>query len=215
MANLYVCFDTETGGLNENQADLLTSFFCIMDENYSILEELNLKLKPDDGRLPVAEAGALKVNKINLQDHINDPETITYSEGRKKLEVLLRKHLKKNGRYSNLIPMGYNILGFDIRWVQKHLLPQEAWLSILHYKVWDVMQDADFLKRAGWFPSTIVSLSTVVDFLGLPVRGAHNAREDVMMTIDVAKKIMEIMKSKKEGGANGASTDLISLLEAE
>jgi hypothetical protein len=37
-----------------------------------------------------------------------------------------------------------------------------------------------------------------------------------MMTIDVDKKLAEIMKSKKEGGASTSQgQDLISLLEAE
>lgn len=212
---LVICFDTETGGLNENKADLLTAYFCVMTYDYQILEELYLKLKPDDGRLPIAEAGALKVNGINIAEHLADPETVTYSEGQKLLEAMFKRHLKRNGRYSNLTPMGYNILGFDIRWVQKYLLPQDVWQSLLHYKNWDVMQDVDFLKRVGWFPATLGSLSSVVEYLQVPSRNAHSAKEDTLMTIDVAKKIVEIMKSKKDGGGSGAGTDLITLLEAE
>lgn len=211
---LLMPFDTETGGLNENKADLLTAYFAIMTEDYQILDDLYLKLKPDGGRLPIAEAGALKVNGIDLQKHLSDPETVSYSEGKAKLVTMIKKHLKRNGRYSNIIPMGYNILGFDIRWTQKHLLDQETWESLLHYKNHDVMGAVDFLKKCGWFPSSLGSLSTVVEYLGLPIRNAHNAKEDVMATIDVDKKIMEIMKSKKDGG-QGVGQDLILLLESE
>lgn len=214
MSQLYMAFDTETGGLDENKADLLTAFFCIMDEEYKILDELYLKLKPDNGRLPIAEAGALKVNGINIQQHLADPETFAYSEGKDKIAAMIKKHLKKNGRFSNITPMGYNILGFDIRWVQKYLLPQDVWQSMLHYKTWDVMQDVDFLKRSGWFPKELGSLTTVVDFLGIPKRNAHSAREDTLMTIDVGKKIIDIMKSKKDG-VGSQQQDLISLLESE
>jgi DNA polymerase III epsilon subunit-like protein len=214
MSVLHVAFDTETGGLNENKADLLTAYFAIMTEDYQIIDELDLKLKPND-RLPIAEAGALAANKIDLRAHMADPETITYAEGQKKLETLLKKHLKRNGRYSNLVPMGYNILGFDIRWLQKHLLPQDVWISLMHYKNWDVMQDVDALKRWTWFPANLGSLVSVVEYLNVPTRNAHNAKEDTLMTIDVAKKIAEIMKSKKDGGGNAAGTDLIALLEAE
>ncbi len=214
MSQLYLAFDSETGGLDENKADLLTWYGGIMNEDYQILDEVYLKLKPE-GRLPIAEAGALKVNGINIQNHLADPETVTYAVGRERVIAMLKKHLKKNGRFSNITPMGYNT-PFDIRWTQKHLLSTEDWLSILHYKVWDVMQDVDFLKRAGWFPKELGSLGTVVDFLGIPKRNAHNAKEDTLMTIDVAKKVMEIMKSKKDGGSSaGAGQDLISLLEAE
>lgn len=214
MSQLYMPWDTETGGLNEKKADLLTAFFCIMNDEFQILEELYLKLKPDGGRLPIAEAGALKVNGIDLQKHLSDPETVTYTEGKEKLKVMIKRHLKRNGRFSNITPMGYNC-PFDVRWTQHHLLPQEDWESLLHYKNSDVMAAVDFLKEVGWFPKTLGSLGTVVDYLGIPTRNAHNAKEDTLMTIDVKKKIIELMKSKKDGGGAGASQDLISLLEAE
>lgn len=213
MSQLYMPWDTETGGFNENKADLLTAFFCIMDENYKILEELDLKLKPDDGRLPIAEAGALAVNKINIQEHLANPATVTYSEGRKQLDAMIRRHLKRNGRYSNISPMGYNC-PFDTRWTQKHLFPQETWESLLHYKMHDVMGAVDFLKKVGWFPKTIGNLESVVNYLQIPTRNAHTAKDDTYMTIDVDKKLTEIMRSKKEGGQS-ASQDLITLLEAE
>lgn len=206
-------FDSETGGLNENTADILTLYCAIMDEEYKILDEVNLKLKPDD-RLPVAEAGALKVNGINIQAHLADPETVTYTEGRKQLTEMIRRHLKKRGRFSNIRPFGYNV-PFDERWVQKHVLPKEEWLSMLHYKSVDVMNSVDDLKRWGWFPSELGSLGTVVEYLGIPKRAAHNAKEDTLMTIDVDKRILEIMKSKKNGGGTTEQQDLISLLEAE
>lgn len=210
MSQLYMPFDSETGGFNPDTSDLLTAYFAIMDEEFRILDELYLKLKPD-GRLPIAEAGALKVNGINIQQHLADPETVTYAEGKERLTAMLKKHLKKRGRFSNIKPLGYNV-PFDVKWCQKHLLPHDEWESILHYKITDVMQNVDFLKECGWFPSTLGALETVVDYLQIPMRNAHNAKEDTLMTIEVHKKILEIMKSKKEGGQ---AQDLISLLEAE
>jgi hypothetical protein len=208
---MYLAFDTETGSLSPKSGDLLTAYFAILDENLNILEELDLKLKPNEG-LPVAEAGALKVNGINIQKHIEDPATITYAEGRVRLVQLLKKYHKKTGRFNNLRAYGYNILGFDIGWVQEYLLPEEEWRNFLHYKAVDVMQEVDFLKRVGWFPADLGTLSTVSDFLGLPKRSMHEARNDVLTTIEVDKKVLELMKSKKEGGS---AQDLIALLEAE
>jgi hypothetical protein len=215
MSQLFMPFDSETGGLNENKADLLTWYGCIMTEDYQILDELYLKLKPKD-RLPIAEAGALKVNGINLQAHLADPETVTYEEGKERLEAMIRKHLKRNGRFSNISPMGYNC-PFDVRWTQKHLFPQEIWESLLHYKNHDVMAVVDALKKYGIFPKTLGSLGTVVEYLGIPTRNAHNAKEDTLMTIDVDKKLGEFFRKMREGSAGGGGTtqDLISLLEAE
>lgn len=215
MSQLFMPFDSETGGLNENKADLLTWYGAIMTEDYQIVDELYLKLKPDD-RLPVAEAGALKVNGIILADHLADPETVTYTEGQRRLEAMIRKHLKRNGRYSNITPMGYNC-PFDVRWTQKHLFPQEMWESLLHYKTHDVMAIVDALKKYGIFPKTLGSLGTVVEYLGIPTRNAHNAKEDTLMTVDVDKKLAELFRRMREGASagGGQGQDLISLLEAE
>jgi len=212
---LWMPFDSETGGLNENKADLLTWYGAIMTEDYQIIDELYLKLKPDD-RLPIAEAGALKVNGIVLADHLADPETVTYTEGQRRLEAMIRKHLKRNGRYSNITPMGYNC-PFDVRWTQKHLFPQEMWESLLHYKTHDVMAIVDALKKYGIFPKTLGSLGTVVEYLGIPTRNAHNAKEDTLMTVDVDKKLAELFRRMREGASagGGQGQDLISLLEAE
>lgn len=207
----FMGFDTETGGLNPAQADLLTFYAGIFDEDLKLVEELDLKLKPDNGRLPIAEAQALKVNGIDLKAHLENPSTITYSEGKVLLIAMLRRHLKKTGRFSNIRPFGYNV-PFDVNWSQYHLLPKDEWDSILHYKHVDVMQNVDFLKECGWFPPDLGSLGTVVDYLQLPKRSAHNAKEDTLMTVDVHRKLLEIMKSKKDGGS---AQDLISLLEAE
>jgi DNA polymerase III epsilon subunit-like protein len=204
-------FDTETGGFNPKTSDLLTFYGCILDEELKIHDELYLKLKPDGGRLPIAEAQALKVNGIDLQAHLSDPETITYSEAKVKVVTLLKKYLKKTGRFSNIRPIGYNV-PFDIKWVQEHILPPDEWESILHYKHVDVMQNVDFLKECEWFPKDLGSLVSVVDYLQIPKRAAHNAKEDTLMCVDVHKKLKEIMKSKRDGGS---AQDLISLLEAE
>lgn len=211
MSQFFAPFDSETGGFNPDTADLLTFYMCIMDEEFKLHDELYLKLKPDGGRLPIAEDQALRVNGINLKAHLADPETVTYSEGRAKLEAMLGKYSKKIGRTLNIKPLGYNV-PFDENWTWHHLLPREAWLKYMHYKRVDVMERVDFLKESGWFPPDLGALGTVVDFLQLPKREAHNCKEDTLMTVDVYKKLLEIMKSKKEGGS---AQDLITLLEAE
>lgn len=208
--SLYFAFDTETGGLNPKTSDILTFYAAIVDEDFKILDEVNLKLKPDD-RLPIAESRALQVNGIDIRAHLSDPETLTYSQGKQVIVGMIKKHLKKKGRYSNIRPFGQNVT-FDIDFTQEHLIPKDEWDSMIHYGKVDTKVVADFLKDAGWFPKEIGTLGSIVDFLGVPKRNAHNAKEDTLMTIDVYKKILELMKSKKEGGQ---TQDLISLLEAE
>lgn len=206
-----MAFDCETGGLNPKTSDLLTMYVAFLDEEFKILDEIDFKLKPDNGRLPIAEAGALRVNGINIQEHLANPETITYSEAKVKLVTLIKKHLKKTGRYSNISPLGHNVT-FDIDWAQEHILDKDTWDSMIHYGKKDTKVIVDFLKDCGWFPKDLGNLGSVVDFLQIPKRNAHNAKEDTLMTIGVYVKILEIMKSKKDGGQ---SQDIIALLEAE
>lgn len=206
----FVCMDSETGGLRTT-ASILTLFMAITDEDFKILDELNLKLKPDNGELPIAEEGALKVNGIDLRKHLEDPETISYSEAKAKIIAFAKKYLKKRGRHSNLIPLGQNLL-FDLKFIWKHIIPEEEWETIFNYNVEDTKTASLFLKRCGWLPSEIGTLKSLVEYFNIPKREAHEARGDVLMTIDVYKAMVALMESKKSGGS---SLDLISLLEAE
>jgi len=210
MSKIFIAFDSETGGLSPKTSDILTLYMAVLDQDLKVLDEIDLKLKPNTG-LPRADAGALKVNGINIQAHMEDPKTITNSEAKKVIVEFIKKHLKKKGRYSNLVPLGQN-LQFDVDFIQEHLIPKDEWDSMIHYGKIDTKMVADFLKDAGWFPQEIGNLGSMVDFLGVPKRNAHSAKEDTLMCIDVYKRILEIMKAKKDGGQ---TVDIISLLEAE
>jgi len=211
MSQFFMPFDTETGGTDEKKTDLLTGYFAITDEDYKIVDELYLKLKPNGGRLPICEAGALAVNKIDVRQHLEDPETLTYEDGGKKLIAMVKKYAKKRGRFCNITPFGFNV-PFDKKYVWEYLIPYAEWENYFHYKDADVAQAVDFLRRVGWIPNDVARLADVADYLQVPKRSAHNAREDTLMTIDVDRKLVEIMKAKKEGGQ---AQDLISLLESE
>jgi DNA polymerase III epsilon subunit-like protein len=211
MSNFYLAFDSETGGLNPKKADMLTLYMAVIDEDFKVLEELDFKLKPDGDRLPIAEAGALKVNGIDLRKHLEDPEIITYSEAKEKVVVMIKKYLKKNGRYSNIRPLGQNVQ-FDIDYVQEYVLPKDEWDSMVHYGKVDTKICVDFLKDCGWFPKDIGNLGSIVSYLNIPMGKAHTAKADTLACVEVYKKLLELMKSKKD---NSQSVDLISLLEAE
>jgi DNA polymerase III epsilon subunit-like protein len=207
----YVAFDSETGGLNPASADMLTFYMAIVDRNFKILDEIDLKLKPDS-RLPVAEEGALKVNGIDLYKHLADPGIVTYSEAKEKILVLLKKYLKKKGRYSNLTPLGQNVQ-FDIDWLQHHILPKEEYDKLLHYGKMDTKMITDFMKAATWLPPDLGSLDSLAKHFNVALSNAHNAKADTLATVEIYKKLLELMASRKDGGGQGV--DLVSLLESE
>jgi DNA polymerase III epsilon subunit-like protein len=203
--------DSETGGLNPKEADILTLFMALTDENLKVIAELDLKLKPND-RNPTADEGALKVNKIDIKAHLNDPNTITYKEAKTKIIDFVTPFLKKTGRHSNLIVLGQNV-AFDLDFIWEHIIPKNEWNGLFSYNVEDTKTASLFLKRCGWLPSDIGTLKSLVEFFGIAKREAHEAKGDVHMTIDVYKAMISLMESKKDSG--GQTQDLISLLEAE
>ncbi len=205
----FVAMDSETGGLTTNN-DILTLYMAITDEDFKVLEELDLKLRPVD-RLPIAESQALAVNKIDLQKHLEDPNTITYFEAKTRITSFAKKYLKKRGRYSNLIPLGQNV-AFDLKFIWAHIISENEWENIFSYNVEDTKTASLFLKRCGWLPKEIGTLKSLVEYFNIPRREAHEAKGDVAMTLDVYKALVSLMKSKKE---NGSTQDIISLLEAE
>ena len=209
--NYYLCFDTETGGLSPEQADLLTCYMALLDQDFKILDELDLKLKPDGGRLPFADAGALKVNGINVSEHLADPTTLTYSEAKLKVTELIKKFLKKTGRHSNNRPLGYNV-PFDIKFVQTYLLPFEEWDSLINYNQVDPKVVVNFLKDCSWLPPDLGSLVSVVKHFSISMGSAHTAKADTLATVEVYKRLLDLMASKKDGGQ---TMDLIQMLEAE
>lgn len=212
MSDSYInCMDSETGGLDPKKTDLLTLYMAMMTEDFQVVEELDLKLKPNDGRLPIAEAQALQVNKIDLTAHLSNPATITYAEARLKIIEFTKKYLKKRGRYSNLIVLGQNVQ-FDLNFIWQYVIPKEEWEGLYSYNVEDTKTAGLFLKRCGWIPQDVGTLGSFVQFFNIAKREAHEAKGDVWMTIDVYKAMIAMMESKKNAGA---SQDLISLLEAE
>lgn len=190
-----VAMDCETGGLDPKEQDLLTAYFAILDENLNIIAELDLKLKPNDNRQPVVTVEAMRVNGINLEQHMADPETLTYSEGKSKLALFLASNLV-NKKARTLQPAGHNV-DFDVRFVQAHLLPQTIWEKLFTHRTIDTSHITSFLKLIAWWPETIGSLTSIVKHLGLPMRNAHNAKEDTLMFIDVLRAMVSIFRNKK------------------
>jgi DNA polymerase III epsilon subunit-like protein len=207
----YISFDTETGNLDPKKGDVLTAYFVVMDENFKILDELDLKLKPDGGRLPLASAEALNINKIDIKQHLQDPETVTYTDAKEKLVKMLKRFC--TGKNSRLRPIGQNI-DFDIKFVQEYLLPFEEYDKLLHYGKLDTKMITDFMKDAGWLPPDLGNLGSLCKHFDVNLGDkAHNAKHDTLATVEVYKKLLGLMASKKDSGSQ--SVDLIDLLEQE
>lgn len=195
----YIAFDTETGGLDPRETDLLTAYFAILDESLTPVAELDLKLKPGpldpkDGpskdRPYRVTTGALGVNRINLLSH--NAEAITYFEAKAQLEKFITNY-KPEGRWGKLTPIGHNV-DFDIGFVSEHILKKADWEKCVDYRKVDTCTIANFLRLSGRLPVKSVGLENLAEHFRLPAAGqAHNAKADTITTIMVLRELRKLI----------------------
>ncbi len=184
--NTYIALDAETGGVTP-ETSLLTVYFAVLDENFCVVDDLDLKVKPDDENY-VITARALEINKINLVKH--DKLAIPYKDAK----PLLYKFLEKNYQGEKLIPVGHGV-AFDVRRVYSTLISQGSWENFVSYRVLDTGNAAQFLRVAGLFPKEVSgSLGSLVAHFKLPSKGElHDARIDTLQTVEVLKKLLGLV----------------------
>ena len=185
--NQYLALDVETGGVTP-ETSLLTAYLAVLDDAFHIVDELDLKLKPEDGNY-VVTAQALSINKINLVEH--DKVAMPYS----KAKTPLYQFLERNYQGEKLIPVGHGV-SFDVRRVSSILISQGSWENFVSYRLLDTGNAAQFLRAAGLFPKNVSgSLGSLVAHFGLPSKGElHDARTDTLQTVEVLKKLLKIVK---------------------
>lgn len=207
----YLWYDCETGGTDREIHSLLTAYFAIYNDQWEKLDELELFMKPDEGEI-VAVQEALNVTGIDLKTHLEDPRTIPYSEAREKLMAFLEKH-KIKGKRNHFRPCGQNIQ-FDELFVMAQLVPEEDWRKLVHYRAIDTLMILTFLQDVGFLPKELGNLGSQVDYFGIPVGKAHDAKEDIRMTVDVYRAYCKMMAGAKDN-ISGASTNnnLLSIVE--
>lgn len=203
-------FDLETGGLNPEKDTILTAYFGIYNDNLELIDELDLKLKPDDLAQLSCHPEALKVTGINLEQHLQDPKTINYTQGRDLLLGFLGKY-KIKGKRRHFRPCGQN-LTFDLNFLHNQFISQSDWDKLVHYNPIDTLRILTFLQDIEILPDELGSLTSLVKHFQIPQGLAHNAKEDVKMTVEVYRKLSELVGRLKTS-STGISSDLLSIIE--
>lgn len=199
----YLWFDTETGGTNPKLHSLLTAYFAVCDKDLNIIDELELQLKPSDASQLNLTQEAMEVNKINISEHLKDPNTVTYAEGRVKLKQLLLRN-KIKGKRKSYMPSGHNV-AFDKEMIWEQLMPKDEFEEEVHYRTVDTSSICTFLKDVEILPEEVGNLMSLVEHFGVPKQDAHNAKRDVRMNIEVYRRMKSMMKTRKRemiGNAN-------------
>ena len=186
--NKYIAMDVETGGLT-HETSILTAFFAVLDQDFNVTDEIDFKLKPENGNYVVTAQG-LAVNKINLVEH--DKTAILIKDAR----TPLYEFLKKNNHGEKLIPVGHNV-AFDVSRIKRDgLISEGSWETFVSYRVLDTAIIAQFLKAAEVFPADVSgSLGSLVGHFKLASKGElHNARVDTLQTVSVLKELLKIVR---------------------
>jgi len=187
----YFCFDTETGGLAEN-ASLLTLHGFILDDDLKIIDEIGLRLKPEDN-IYLIEGNALAINKIDLGEHTK--HAITYAEGATKLKTFLSKHVPSVKQKLNIV--GQNIIDFDIPRLKNFLLSTQDFNFYFSRDVYDTRVQGLFLRKLGIIPDDVdIGFAGQLRhfFPDLNLDGHHGAEWDARQTAMLFKKQVSILE---------------------
>jgi len=196
----YLCVDTETTGLNDD-AQVLTAFFIILDSNFNEIDKLDLKI-----RYPVynVQLKAFSINKINLSVH--DRNSIDLLDAKNTLNTFLKKHYN-NKKY---IPLGHNVK-FDLDKLSKNF---DIYYYINNIFSLDTMQIAQFFKSSGKLLDTqSLSLKNLTEYYNIKSEGElHNAEYDIKLTIKLFKHFQNLLKNQNTANTqtNSIATNTIS-----
>lgn len=208
----YLWYDCETGGFDPKEHSLLTAYFAVCNQDLVIIDDLYLQLKPEDIQQLNVTPKALEVNSINLQQHLEDSNTITYSEGKERLLALLeRNKIKRKRRHYR--PCGHNI-DFDNGFIFEQLLSDKEWDSYVHYHQLDTTNVTTFLQDVGVLPSDLnTKLTGLVEYFNIPEIDAHNAMGDIKMNIEVYRRMKSMIADMKKNNIGTSSNNLLKIVE--
>jgi DNA polymerase-3 subunit epsilon/ribonuclease T len=183
----YLLVDTETGGL-EPHLSLLTATFLCLDENRTIVDKLELFIRPDDDVYKV-QAIALKVNGINLVEH--NKEAISESEAKEIFLAFVQKHTSKDKKLKFISQS----TAYDLKWLQAKFLPIDEWETYFDRRPIDTQSTAVFLQDAGILPQTLsCGLQSLCEYFCIEVKDVHTATGDCMMTLALYLRLLELVK---------------------
>jgi DNA polymerase III alpha subunit (gram-positive type) len=185
----YFLFDCETGGLDPRQYSLLTLFGVVLDSGLNVLDAIDLEIRPNDGEPYKIDPESMALNKIDLTQHNKIAITEYWAKAR------LRDFFSRGTLFgkNKFIPAGHCV-HFDKGFVEK-LIGFDEWEKHFSNKVLDTASVARFLFLNGTYkedPSNY-RFEQFLEYLGVPVVNAHNAKADVHATLEALK----IMVAKK------------------
>jgi len=213
MAYMYLGFDLETGGFDKDRHTITEAYFCIWDKNWNQLDELHLYMTNDLGEVK-GEEQAFKATGIDPEWLKNNPDTVTYTEGRERLQAMLKTHKipKKRSHYRFL---GQNIVYFDIPFMDRQgfFTEEHCKKAGINHNSLDTTLMVTWLKDMGMLPSDVGSIGSLIDYFNLPKGTAHQAKDDVLMQKEIYIKLCDIIKQAAKNNLGNQQNDLLKIVE--
>jgi hypothetical protein len=185
----YLVLDGEFGGIGTKFSFLTAHFIFVRYDgvSYTILDRLDLKMKPNDN-VYVVTAEAMAINKIDLVSH--DAIAITYKSAGTELYNFLMRCLTKVDVLSadRIIAVGHNVAG-DIAQILDKLVSLQSWEKFVSYHAIDTICIAQWLRSIGKIPSDQrIGLAALRDGLGIDCIGDdHTAQYDAELNLELLK----------------------------
>lgn len=182
----FVCLDTETGGVNPRENQILTL-------DAQAVRLVNGKLETLGGAFhgELAIDPELKLDPRALEVNGINPQTWQGIRPSRVLGDFVRWVRSACGQ-GYVIPMGFNVC-FDLDFLREEFRRHPAagrLTDALSYRSLDVMQLAHFARALGYLPQMpSMKLTDLCQALGIPVAGAHSSAVDVRLTIDLFNAI--------------------------
>lgn len=215
MSYMYLGFDLETGGFDKDRHTITEAYFCIWDKNWNQIDELHLYMTNDLGEV-VGEEQAFQATGIDPEWLKNNPDTVTYTEGRKRLTEMLNAHKipKKRTHYRFL---GQNIVYFDIPFMERQgfFTEEQQKKCGINHNALDTTLMVTWLKDMEMLPSNVGSISSLIEYFELPKGTAHRAKDDVHMQKEIYIRLCNLMKNASRANllTQGQDNDLLKIVE--
>ena len=190
----YIFLDCEMGSV-DLEYSLLSSYFLVVDGNFQKIDELELFVKPDDGKF-IVTGEAMGVNRIDLYAH--SLKAKTYKEAGTILYKWLDK-LTENGKVK-FVPVGHGVTG-DIKFITKYLISRGSWEKFMSYRVLDTSSVCQFLKSCNMFPEDVSgSLESLAKYFQINQQPGddvnfHDAKFDTEITFKVFMALRKLLMS--------------------
>lgn len=197
-SNIIICFDFETGGLGTETLEPVQIAGAALDpRTLQVKDTFASLMRPLD--FNNLEARALEVNKKTIEELKGAPEQALVW---RQFCAWVKKHNRKGGPTTAPIPAGKNILRFDLPiahrlcrtygFTDKNGKPNifnERPILDLEEILWLWFENSDDLLN--------YRMDTVRPYFGLPSEGAHDALVDVLQTVELIRRFLNLHRTLK------------------